>query len=150
MPDARAAEFVARFDDPLVGEQTECLLPALGPHLVEFEQNLVRRLARAVERRRVDRHSRVQLRTLCDIPAGRLRHASPALGEVEVREAFVQQMVWVVHLAVTYEVDGGGWHSGLLACIGHTFACGVRPREIIMEKLCRCYQCTACRDGTPL
>ena len=58
-------------------------------------------------------------------------------------------MVWVVHLAVTYEVDGGGWHSGLLACIGHTFACGVRPREIIMEKLCRCYQCTACRDGTP-
>ena len=115
--DARAAEFVARFDDALVGGEFQRLLATGFTHFVECGEDFAGRFARAFQRRRVDGGNRVELRTDGNVMRGRLRHAHAHFRQVESGQSFVEQMPRVFDFAVTYEMDG---------CCGHPYRLSAR------------------------
>ena len=111
MTDAFAAEFVARFDDALVGDEFQRLLATGFTHRVERLQDDAGGFASAVERRGEHGDRLVHGRVRGNVCAGRLGHATASVGEVEIGQALVKQMIGVVYLAMTDEMDGGRAHS---------------------------------------
>ena len=111
MADALAAEFVAGFDDAFVGDEFQWLLATQPTHGVQGFEDFAGRLTRTFQWRRVDGGNGVQLRTDGDVVRGSLRHTHSQFGQVESGKTFVEQMLRILDLAVTHEVDGCCMHG---------------------------------------
>ena len=111
MADALATELVAGLNHPFISGERERSLATSLAHGVQRIENRAGGLARTVERRGVDGCNRIGLGILGQVRGGGLGHATAKIGEMEVGQPLIEQMVRVVDLAVANEVDGGCAHE---------------------------------------
>ena len=111
MADALATELVAGLNHPFISSERERSLATSLAHGIQRVKNRVGGLARAVQGRRIHRGNRIGLRAIGQIGGGGLCHTPAKIGEMEVGQPLIEQMVRVVDLAVANEVDGGCAHE---------------------------------------
>ena len=111
MADTLAAELVAGLNHSLIGGEHERGFASGLAHGIQRVKNRVGGLARAVQGRRIHRGNRIGLRAIGQIGGGGLCHTPAKIGEMEVGQPLIEQMVRVVDLAVANEVDGGCAHE---------------------------------------